>query len=213
MLRTRIFRVLGLAAAALTFGASSASAVTFPLTLNTPNSQLSGTTGPYATVDATQINSTTVEFTFTPTAGYGFVDGGSIGLNINCPLADISVDNIQVNGVSSSLFTVSISTGGQNNLDGFGNFNVNLNQQDSSNPVTDPVTFDVHCSDGLTVATSLIANDKGELAGAHIFSSAANLTGFVANGPAAVPEPSTMAIAGLGALGFVGFGLRRRLKK
>lgn len=31
--------------------------------------------------------------------------------------------------------------------------------------------------------------------------------------PTAVPEPSTMAIAGLGALGFVGFGLRRRLKK
>jgi len=27
------------------------------------------------------------------------------------------------------------------------------------------------------------------------------------------PEPSSMAIAGLGALGFVGFGLRRRLKK
>jgi hypothetical protein len=29
----------------------------------------------------------------------------------------------------------------------------------------------------------------------------------------AVPEPSTLAIAGLGAIGFMGFGLRRRLKK
>jgi len=29
----------------------------------------------------------------------------------------------------------------------------------------------------------------------------------------AVPEPSTLAIAGLGALGFAGYGLRRRLKK
>jgi hypothetical protein len=28
-----------------------------------------------------------------------------------------------------------------------------------------------------------------------------------------VPEPSTMAIAGLGAIGFIGVGLRRRLKK
>jgi len=28
--------------------------------------------------------------------------------------------------------------------------------------------------------------------------------------PAAVPEPSTMAIAGLGALGMIGYGLRRR---
>jgi hypothetical protein len=30
------------------------------------------------------------------------------------------------------------------------------------------------------------------------------------NGPNAVPEPSTMAIAGLGALGMIGYGLRRR---
>lgn len=37
-------------------------------------------------------------------------------------------------------------------------------------------------------------------------------TGF-ASGAVLVPEPSTMAIAGLGALGFVGFGLRRRLEK
>jgi hypothetical protein len=28
-----------------------------------------------------------------------------------------------------------------------------------------------------------------------------------------IPEPSTLAIAGLGALGFIGYGLRRRLKK
>jgi hypothetical protein len=32
-------------------------------------------------------------------------------------------------------------------------------------------------------------------------------------GTAVVPEPSTLAIAGLGALGFMGYGLRRRLKK
>jgi hypothetical protein len=28
-----------------------------------------------------------------------------------------------------------------------------------------------------------------------------------------VPEPSTLAVAGLGALGFMGYGLRRRLRK
>lgn len=31
--------------------------------------------------------------------------------------------------------------------------------------------------------------------------------------PTPIPEPSTLAIAGLGALGFLGYGLRRRLKK
>jgi len=35
----------------------------------------------------------------------------------------------------------------------------------------------------------------------------ASVTGF---SPAAVPEPSTMAIAGLGALGLIGYGIRRR---
>jgi len=32
-------------------------------------------------------------------------------------------------------------------------------------------------------------------------------------GVTVIPEPSTLAIAGLGSLGFIGFGLRRRLKK
>jgi hypothetical protein len=50
----------------------------------------------------------------------------------------------------------------------------------------------------------------------------ANVTGLLVSfgtGPdklldaPAAPEPSSMAIAGLGALGFIGYGLRRRLKK
>jgi len=41
-----------------------------------------------------------------------------------------------------------------------------------------------------------------------------NVTGGPGGGgPGTVPEPSTLAIAGLGALGFIGFGVRRRLKK
>jgi len=209
MFRPKFLLALGMALAlAMTLGVGSASAVTFPLTLNTPNSQLSGTTGPYAIVTATQQNSTTVRFTFTPQGSYGFVDGGSVALNINCDPSHITVSNFD-----TSVFTANVSTGGQNNLDGFGNFNVNLNEKNSANPVTTPVTFDVSCSDGLTVATSLIANANGELAGAHIFAPSVGKTGFVADGPAAVPEPSTLAIAGLGALSFVGYGLRRRLKK
>jgi hypothetical protein len=37
--------------------------------------------------------------------------------------------------------------------------------------------------------------------------------GLLIDSPKPIPEPSTLAIAGLGALGFVGYGLRRRLKK
>jgi hypothetical protein len=33
------------------------------------------------------------------------------------------------------------------------------------------------------------------------------------SGQLLTPEPSTLAISGLGALGFFGYGLRRRLKK
>jgi len=39
-----------------------------------------------------------------------------------------------------------------------------------------------------------------------------DVTGGPTGGPV-VPEPSTMAIAGLGALGFIGYGLRRRRSK
>jgi hypothetical protein len=80
-----------------------------------------------------------------------------------------------------------------------------------------------------SASAALIANDAihNAIAAAHVYvfaittvngvktvddSSGALATGFVANSLAVstTPEPSTLAIAGVGALGFIGYGLRRR---
>jgi MYXO-CTERM domain-containing protein len=73
-----------------------------------------------------------------------------------------------------------------------------------------------------TATDVLTANASGAFIGAHIVVFASNnvvngnqgSTGYAANGGAVstTPEPSTMAIAGLAALGFIGYGLRRRVK-
>jgi len=57
----------------------------------------------------------------------------------------------------------------------------------------------------LVVATNATATTAGFLS--SIDSLASNTHALA---PSAVPEPSTMAIAGLGALGMIGYGLRRR---
>jgi len=57
----------------------------------------------------------------------------------------------------------------------------------------------------LVVATNARAYTGGAVA--VIDGSSVNLTGYQ---PVATPEPSSMAIAGLGALGLIGYGIRRR---
>jgi len=61
------------------------------------------------------------------------------------------------------------------------------------------------CSAVLVVATNATLYKSGTLSA--IDSTTSSNPAF---GPAAVPEPSSMAIAGLGALGLIGYGIRRR---
>jgi hypothetical protein len=57
------------------------------------------------------------------------------------------------------------------------------------------------------------ANVFKDIALVNADGNAVSLTSLVQQFSEVVPEPSTLAIAGLGALGFIGYGLRRRLKK
>jgi hypothetical protein len=67
---------------------------------------------------------------------------------------------------------------------------------------------------GGTLASVLQALGSGDLRiGLHIQGFADGGSDSYINNPNPIPEPSTMAIAGLGALGFVGYGLRRRRSK
>jgi len=69
--------------------------------------------------------------------------------------------------------------------------------------VNGPATFTLNFSSGVTSTTTVTAVSFSFGTGPDT-----NLTGTHV-----VPEPSTMAIAGLGALGFLGYSLRRRIAK
>jgi hypothetical protein len=106
---------------------------------------------------------------------------------------------------------------------GIGIVNQVIDSSDGFASSSSQVSFTLTNTSGTwaSVSNVLTPNSNGFQAEAHIFvtanpavqSNGASFTGFAGNGPNPVPEPSTLAIAGLGALGFIGFGLRRRLTK
>src|SRR5439155_22853372 len=89
-------------ALALTFGVGTASADSISYFLVTGNGQLSGFTGPFATVTVTTptLNSSTATITFDSLTNGGYVylmgDGSSVAVNVNATtwtLADITGTN------------------------------------------------------------------------------------------------------------------------
>jgi hypothetical protein len=148
-------------------------------------------------------------------------DGGTVAVNVNA--TSWTLGTITGSNAGTGFTPGPYSNGGAGNEDGFGSFNQKITSFDGFTHSSDTISFTLTDTSGtwLTAAAVLTPNSQGETVAAHVFvtslpanaSNGALATGFAANGPPAVPEPSTLAIAGLGALGFVGFGLRRRLKK
>jgi len=224
MFRPRILLTIA-AALALGFGAKSASADSVLYTLvdsNTP-----GYTGPYATVNVDRTSTTTATFTFTSLTNGGytylFIDGQMLDANLNATTFIVAYNsrlNAQGNAASTGIF----STQGTGNADGFGDFNLRITAGNSSlaNAST-RVVFTVTKTAGPawnSVADVLAPNDLGNILAAHVgpwdgvSSGVTGDTMYVDHATiTAVPEPSTMAIAGLGALGFAAYGLRRRTAK
>jgi len=122
---------------------------------------------------------------------------------------------VTVNGSSTGIEATSIGGGGGGGTptligdpNGFGNYS-------AANP---SITNGAHHR-FLAGTMTIVVNVTGLLATASVsqmqfeFGTSANPPDNVPGNLVPVPEPSTLAIAGLGALGFVGYGLRRRLKK
>jgi hypothetical protein len=161
-------------------------------------------------------------FTFTAAAGYVFVDSGAAAVNVNS--TNFSGPNSITTSPNAGLGSVDSSP----NEDGFGSFNAAVKLSESG-PIKDRatiITFTITNNNaGWTTATDVLKNNTtgvGFLAAAHIgvggVTGGLAVTGFAGNGttpppPTPVPEPSSTALAAVGALGFVVFGLRRRLKK
>lgn len=205
----------------------------FTSTLNAGNSALSGFPEPYGTVQVNLTSSTTAAITFTSNlAGnsgnnaYLFGDSSSVDLNINATSFTVGTvtGTNPLTGFTPGAYTANIGGG---NVDGFGTFNLTIDDFDGFTHSANVVTFTVTDTSGTWSSASnvLAMNGNGDDAAAHIFvcsdsatgctatGSTATVTGFAGEGAPSseVPEPASVFLLG-GALTTLGFVFRRKLK-
>lgn len=187
---------------------SAAAANADQVVINVPNSGLSGTPGPYATVTYT-LNGSVIDVTVQLAPGFtafgqGNGNNGIFGFNIVGSSAGLSVTNLPA-GFSANL------AGGQ--MDGFGNFDVTLDCCNPANGVTS-FSFTVSRTGGFSSASDLFeANSTGAHFAIHVAPTNGNPTGFAGDSgtPSEVPEPTSMLLLGSG-LVTLAAGLRKRFK-
>ena len=185
-------------------GLQHAKADTANYTLTVPNGSNFGP-GPYGTVTVNRTSSTSATITFTAAAGYLFVDGGAVAVNVA--------------GTWSSPVTYATNVGanlvtgvGSHQDDGFGIFNQTGSQANSSNGAS-TVTFTLTATGSTTWATAgavLVNNASGWSIAVHIQSTTGatqGQTGFVGGVPnGSLPDGgATVMLLGMafGTLGMV----------
>jgi hypothetical protein len=203
----------------LTCGPGRVFADQVALTLEVPNSGIADDPGPYGKVTVKLTSSTTATVTFKAfTDGgycYSFGGHGAVGLNVNAGTFSVGAVTGTNSHAGSSPGPYKVTS--NQNEDGFGRFNLNINSFDGFAHSATKVTFTLTDTSGTwaSAANVLTGNVSGYEAAARVFAThnyhAACDTGFAANSPVVTPEPDSLALLGLGmAVTLVGFSQRQR---
>ena len=211
---------LGIMGLTLIFLLPRASADSISYYVNSPNSGISGFTGPYATATVNLTSSTTATITFDSLSNGNYTyllgDGGAVGFNVNGAYTLGTISGTNTLPPSGGFSPGPYSNGGAGNEDGFGSFNQRINSFDGFSHSANEIVVNITAT-GLNSWASasdvLSQNSAGYLVAAHIFvaqncaTSCENtgITGFAA-GNTVVPEPATALLVGtlLSGLGFFG---------